>query len=286
MAYIVVGCRAMRASICSGWVRALCVASLFSLLGACAAQGEEESEAGVDGVAALSAPTPRTMCFGGRTFGDPYSIGGIRELDDLCLRMPGLIRDVPDGRDAPYAFFQWSSSVDHVLDVLVGALDTDHDGAVTTSDAPVDLTLVGYSWGGFNALDLAAKMANDPRLVGARKQVRRLFVLDAFRTDYLVLPRGELRVPENVRTLYSFRHTSAPEVECSSLLFGTIGPFTGRDPLCHRTTECFDYDFSLAPSTANVDHCDVPRYATPFVLELDQGRPPANLPPSRPVRRY
>lgn len=124
------------------WVRALSVVSALGLLGACAAP--EEDDEGVDGVAALAqpTPTPRTVCFGGRTFGDPYSIGGIRELDDLCRRMPRLIRDESGGRDASYAFFQWSSSLDHVLTVLVSALDTDHDGAITSSDAPVDLTVI------------------------------------------------------------------------------------------------------------------------------------------------
>lgn len=262
----------------------------LAFVAGCAAEGEpsEEVEAGTE--AALTggsaAAVDRTMCFGGRTLGDPYSVGGIREIDTLCRKLPGLIRDPAGARDAAYPFFQWDSKLDHELDVLVAALDTNHDGVVTNTDAPVRLNLVGYSWGGFNALDMAEAIGKDPRFSASRRAVARFFALDAFRTDYLVWPRGEMRVPSNVASFYSFRHTKAPKDDCSYILFGMVGPFTGRDPACTGTTVCQDYDFSAAPATVDVDHCDVPGSAQPFVLDIVGGRKPSGLPPSLGVDRY
>lgn len=254
-----------------------------ALLAGCAASTEEE--AGGD-VAALSAAETKTVCFGGRTapFGDPYSIGGISELDALCKQMPNVVRDGPGGTDADYHFFQWNSDMAHVLDRIVDALDTNNDGVVTNLDARVDLTLVGYSWGGFNARDVAERIGTDWRFSPSRRSVARLFTLDAFRTDYLY-PRSEIRVPANVGTFYSFRHSVGPDDDCSSFLYGLIGPFTGRDPSCTGTTVCHDYDYSKAASTAGIDHCEVPEAATPAILDITYGRTPT-LPRDQPVRRY
>jgi hypothetical protein len=257
-------------------------AALLLLLAGCAASSEDEEEAG----AALTPVRPMTVCFGGRTIGDPYSIGGIQELDDLCKKLPGLVRDEPLGRDAKYAFFQWDTDVAHVLDRLVATLDTNGDGFVTNVDAPVDLTFVGYSWGGFNACELGEKIAGDRRFSASRKGIARVFTLDAFRTDVLVFPRAELRVPSNVHTFYSFRHSVAPADECSSFVFGLVGPFTGRVPRCTGSTVCHDYDFSLNAATAGVDHCDVPGAADDSLLAIVNGRTPAGVPPEVAVGRY
>jgi len=228
----------------------------------------------------------RTVCFGGRTVGDPFSIGGIPELAATCKVLPGLIRDVPNGPDARLPFFQWNSDLAHVLDVIVAALDTNRDGNVTNTDAPANLTFVGYSWGGFNARDVAEAIANDRRFSPLRKPVHRLLVLDAFRTDFLVVPKSEIRVPANVRFFESFRHTVAPTDDCSKIVPGLVGPFTGRDPLCTGATVCKDYDFSLSPATRDVDHCEVVGRARTFVVDLVNGRTPQNVPPQRDVRRF
>jgi pimeloyl-ACP methyl ester carboxylesterase len=200
--------------------------------------------------------------------------------------MPGLVRDLPNGPDTRYPFFQWDTSVAHAVDALVAALDTNDDGIVNNMDAPADLWLIGYSWGGFNARDVASAISIDRRFSPSRRSVARFIALDAYRTDWLVVARDGLRVPSNVRAFDSFRHTVAPENECSVIFWGLVGPFTGRNPKCTGSTVCRDYDFSKAFATATVDHCDVPEKATPFVLDLVAGRTPTRLPPSLPVARY
>jgi hypothetical protein len=228
----------------------------------------------------------RTVCFGGRTVGDPFSVGGIKPLADMCQQMPGLIRDVPNGPDAKFSFFQWNSDLGHVLDVIVAALDTNRDGNVTNADAAADLTFVGYSWGGFNARDVAAAIGSDRRFSPLRKPVKRLVVLDAYQTEMLIVPKPDLRVPGNVRFFESFRHSVGPDDDCSKLVPGLLGPFTGRQPLCTGATVCKDFDYSLAPATAGVDHCEVVAQSRNFVLNIVNGRPSQGLPPERPVRRF
>jgi hypothetical protein len=229
----------------------------------------------------------RTVCFAGRSTGaDPYASGGMRELDALCNALPGLVRDLPNGPDARYPFFRWNTSLPHVLDVIVKALDTNRDGKVTAEDAPADLTLIGYSWGGFNAHDISKSILTDRRFAPERKTVHRLVALDAYRTDGLATPRRDMRVPANVTFFEAFRHTRAPADDCSIIVPGLVGPFTGRDPLCTGTSECRDFDYSLDPSTTDVDHCEVVGHSAPFVIEMVYERPALGLPPDRPVRRY
>jgi pimeloyl-ACP methyl ester carboxylesterase len=230
----------------------------------------------------------RTVCFAGRSAGaDPYASGGTRQLDTLCTALPGLVRDPAGSPDARYPFFRWNTSLAHVLDVIVGQLDTNHDGKVTTDDAPADLTLIGHSWGGFNAQEIATAILTDRRFAPERRTVHRLVALDAYRTDGLTTARPDMRVPANVTFFEAFRHTRAPSDDCSIIVPGWIGPFTGRDPLCTGTSTCKDYDFSLDSATADVDHCEVVARSAPFVTELVHKRPIATaLPPERPVRRY
>ena len=248
---------------------------------ACFASSEEETSEDE----AVSVQT-RTVCFAGATLGPPRETGGISELETLCDRLPGLIRDVPGGPDASFGFFQWTTPISHVLDVLVKTLDTNRDGIVTNTDAPVNLLLVGYSWGGFNARDAADAIDGDQRFSPLRKVVHRLISLDAYKTDYAIFPRADLRVPKNVRFFESFRHSIAPADECSLLFYGLVGPFTGRVPYCTGTTVCKDYDFSKAAATAGVDHCDVPSASEDLVVSLALGTPLGATPPAIPVKRY
>jgi hypothetical protein len=215
---------------------------------------------------------------------DPYASGGNSEMGALCKSLPGLIVDV-SGRDAAYPFFRWNSSVDHALDVVVAALDTNHDGVVTNLDKDVDLNVIGFSWGGFNARDLSRSMASDRRFSPSRRDVARLITLDPYRTD-VGFERDSIMVPANVSIFYEFRHTIAPEKDCSRIVEGLIGPFTGRDPRCTGDSVCHDFDYSLTPTGANVDHCAVPSRATRSVRQIVGGLRPTNLPPERIVERY
>lgn len=227
-----------------------------------------------------------TICFSGRSLGnDPYRSGGNPELGALCAKLPSLVRDTR-GRDAAYPFFRWNSDVDHAVDVLVANLDTDGDGAVTSADRDVDINVVGFSWGGFNALDLIEKVGEDPRFSATRRRVARFFALDPYRTDALVFARRTLEVPPYVDELWEFRHTIAPEQDCSLMFGGLIGPFTGRNPRCTGHTVCHDFDYSLNPSTSSVDHCAIPRYSAGHILRIVSGAELRGAPRERQVVRY
>jgi len=263
-------------------LRASFVAAVF-VLGACATDVDEAPATEVD---ESNAAPIRTVCFAGRSAGaDPYASGGMRELDALCTSLPGLVRDRANGPDARYPFFRWNTDLRHVVDVIVGALDTNRDGKVTDADAPAALMLVGFSWGGFNARDVAQSIASDARFAPSRRTVHRLVALDAYRTDFLTA-RPDLRVPANVTFFESFRHTRAPSDDCSNIVPGLFGPFTGRPPLCTGRSACKDYDYSLDPATADVDHCEVVGESSPFIRGIVSGSPVRGLPPERTVPRY
>ena len=227
-----------------------------------------------------------TVCFAGRSLGDdPYASGGNSDLANLCTSLPHPIRDV-DGWDADYPFFRWNADLDHALDVIVSALDTDGDGSVTSNDADRDLNVIGYSWGGFDARDVIAAMQWDDRFSDDRRGVARFFALDPYQTVLLAFPRRAMQVPANVQTLYEFRHTVAPDDDCSRVVPYLVGPFTGREPECTGDTVCTDYDYSAADATAGVDHCGVPAAATHAIQEIVSGREPDDLPPVSTYETY
>jgi hypothetical protein len=247
----------------------------------CAMSSEETGDTEED----ISTRPQMSICFSGRSLGsNPYDSGGNSELGALCKKLPGLVQDV-GGHDAAYPFFRWDSNVDHALDVLVHALDTNHDGVVTNMDTAYDLNVVGYSWGGFNARDLIKKIETDRRFSPSRHGVARFFAVDPYRTD-VIFARAEMEVPGNVGTLYEFRHTVAPEVDCSRIAWGLIGPFTGRTPECTGTTVCHDYDYSLQNATKKADHCGIPSLATHPILQIMANQTPTGLPPEHKVARY
>lgn len=258
------------------------IVTLVLLSVGCAAGGEEEDLAEAD--SALAAIPTRTVCFGGATWGEPTDIGGISPFMALCRDMPGLIRDQPGGSDAKYTFFQWTTSLQHVVDVIVEALDTNNDGNVTNTDAPANLALIGYSWGGFNARDVAELIAQDRRFSPLRKPVHRLVALDAYKWSW-----GEytqINVPANVQNFTSFRHTIAPADDCSRIVPWLVGPFTGRNPYCTGSTKCRDFDYSRREATKGIDHCEVVQAATDNVKQLMAGQPMTNLPTELQIRRY
>jgi hypothetical protein len=229
----------------------------------------------------------RSICFSGRTLGsNPYDTGGTPEIAAICTRLPGLVRDDWNQRDSAYPFFQWDSDLSHVMDVLVTELDTNHDGRVTAADERVELNVVGYSWGGFNARDLIVRIASDARFSVDRKTIARYVALDPYRTDVLIVAKSGLTVPSTVQSFYELRHSVAPPDDCSRVIPGLLGPFTGRDPRCTGTTKCRDFDYSLAAATKSIDHCELPAVARAAVLNIVAGRTPTGLPPERPVPRY
>jgi hypothetical protein len=268
-------------------VVAACLTAATSSMGCAAPSDSDEGDAPAADAAEITGVKQRSICFSGRTLGsNPYDTGGTPQIAAICTRLPGLIRDDWNERDSAYPFFQWDSSLSHVLDVVVSELDTNHDGRVTGADERVELNVVGYSWGGFNARDIIVRIAGDARFSNDRKTVTRYVALDPYRTDVGVIPKGWLTVPANVQSFYEIRHTVAPADDCSRVIPGVIGPFTGRDPRCTGNTQCRDFDYSAAAATKGIDHCEVPSVARAAVLAIVGGKPPTGLPPERAVPRY
>jgi hypothetical protein len=232
-----------------------------------------------------SPPAQWAVCFSGAAAGDPYRSGGNTELGTLCEQLPGLVHP------REYPFFTWRDDTSKPLRSLLKVLDTDHDGRVTRADAPVELTLVGFSWGAFNARDLALAILEEPLFADDRKAVARLFLLDPFRTRALVVPESEIRIPGNVDRAWVWRHSIAPASDCSR--GAPLGPYTGRPPVCTGRTQCHDFDFSMALEArfsgrrgSDIGHCTVPGVSSAALLELAAGHEPTSpMPPERPVLR-
>lgn len=206
-----------------------------------------------------------TMCLSGAIKpGDAGNTSIAAFCDDP--RLPGVI---PDCRSGPctntFANFLHSPSGD-LLPELIDALDTTGDGRVGEDDLECEVNLVGFSWGGVNAVRLARDLRNSDRVAAARTRVHRLIVMDA----YQPLRSGLMDVPPNVWKARSYRHTVNREGACSSS--APLGPYSGWPLLCADWQNCADYDYSLAPDMwfegrdgwylgRDVDHCSVPSVA-------------------------
>ncbi len=225
-----------------------------------------------------------TMCLSGAIKpGD----SGNTSIRDFCEdpRLPGVIPDCRSGRcSATFANFMHSPRKD-LLPELIDALDTNGDGRVGDDDLACEVNLVGFSWGGVNAVRLAREFRNSDRVSASRTRVHRLLVMDA----YQPLRSGLMKVPPNVWKARSYRHSIPREGACSAS--APFGPYSGWPLLCDDWQNCRDYDYSLAPDRwfdspigwyrgRDVDHCAVPRVAhEPAMAELHDEPYDGPLPP-------
>jgi len=174
---------------------------------------------------------------------------------------------------------------------LFKALDTNGDGKVDALDAPCQVTLLGFSWGGASAVQLAQALVTDPNVAPARQRVDRVFAMDPFQTGI-----SELVIPVGVDHYWEFRHSIVPAAgDCSS--GAPLGPYKGLVPHCYADagSSCIDYDYSLSPTVnfpanvggsflgEDVGHCDVPAVAGPAVLAILKGQNYPELPVTVPV---
>jgi hypothetical protein len=278
----------IRIMIRRGFLLGLGFGSLVLLTIACASsesgdpqdEGEESDEQNLTNV------RKRTVCFSGASFdSNPYSSQGNAELAQLCESMPGLIRG------SSYPFFTWQESGS--LKAVVKALDTNGDQKFTAADEPVELTIIGFSWGGFNAVALAREMQTTNLIVtNRRKAVAKVFALDPYTRPGFLMEASQLVVPSNVQRFWEFRHTVAPPSDCSTN--APAGPYRGIEPSCSRVTKCVDYDFSLAPNDVfsgvrgrDVGHCTLPMITTRIIREMNEKNETSEpLPPTRPVKAH
>jgi hypothetical protein len=173
---------------------------------------------------------------------------------------------------------------------LFSALDENHDGKYDDKDPACEVNLLGFSWGGVAAVQIAGALLADAKVAPSRRKVHRVVSLDPYQP---VL--AGLQVPAGIDQFLSFRHSVSPQVDCSN--DSALGPYKGLTPHCATSASCTDYDYSLAPNVefpllagrtikgSEVGHCDVPDLAHPILRALYQGQPlPANaLPPTVPV---
>jgi pimeloyl-ACP methyl ester carboxylesterase len=213
---------------------------------------------------------------------DSPSNAGFRALCESSI-VRGRIDDCSSGAcRATWGTFP-STSPEAVWDAVFAELDADRNGVIDDRDPVFELDVLGFSWGGVNALALARLMQVDPRMIAPRS-IRRLVLIDAYQ------PLASLWITPNVERTISFRHSRAPATDCSH--GAPLGPYLGLAPTCGRDQECFDYDFSLSPRDtfagmlgSEVGHCDVPTAAAANVAQVLQDAPLRGAPREVPVAR-
>lgn len=213
---------------------------------------------------------PVTICLTGACTDLSANCGSNAYFTQLC--------DELEARDAGLVRSSTGTTFATALEVtaqavaapLFAALDRNGDQAVNALDGPIDLTIVGFSWGGENSGDLAARVLADSR-IDQTSLTRRVIIIDGFQPSFLSNP--SITIPAGVDEAWSFRHSSAPATDCSN--GALFGPYLGHRPGCLPHQRCSDYDFSLAPTGVfngltgqSIGHCDAPRAAAPYVLEL------------------
>jgi hypothetical protein len=224
----------------------------------------------------------RTVCLTGAVAHESPSNAGFRALCESSF-IRGRIDDCRGGAcKSTFGTFP-STSPEEVWDAVFTELDIDRNGLVDDRDPAVALDVLGFSWGGVNAVALARMMHEDPRMVAPRT-IARLILIDAYQ------PLGSTWITPNVALTYSFRHSLAPATDCSQ--GAPMGPYLGLPPSCGRDQTCFDYDFSLSPNEtfsgmlgAEIGHCDVPRAAAPNIAQILSDAPLKGAPRAVPVTR-
>ena len=205
-------------------------------------------------------------------------------FEALCGRdeLVGVVEDCDSGTCYRTHDSFMRSPEGAVYPKLFAALDRDGDGDVDADDPFCDVNILGFSWGGVNAVELARVLSRDGRVSRAQRRVARLLLMD----PYQPMAAAKMRVPENVARTRVWRHSKPNPRDCSRV--APLGPYAGMAPLCAAGSDCEDLDYSATPSGPFVDtygrtwrgdevgHCSVPLVATPGVLrELESGAAPA-----------
>ncbi len=208
------------------------------------------------------------VCLTGAVDQSSPSNAGFTQLCDQLGASVTLVRSCRGSACASsFATFPATSAGATVTDATFAALDLNQDQRVNAADGPTTLTILGFSWGGVNAGDLAERLSSDGRIAHAQLRMR-LVILDAYQPFV-----SGVSPAANVDEAWSFRHTVTPSSDCSS--GAPLGPYRGVRLRCAAGRACFDHDFSAAPNTTFgalpgrfVGHCEVPQAAAPFVTQL------------------
>jgi pimeloyl-ACP methyl ester carboxylesterase len=187
---------------------------------------------------------PLTLCLNGA---GGASHPGNMVVEDLCASLPGVVQHCADG-DCQSTFRPTDGL--RIVEIIKAVRGSEEDSR--------PLHLLGYSLGGVNILDVAQRLALDPALDAFSARVDRVVVIDPF-APFIAEP---LDVADNVLAFWSYRHSIAPEDDCSADR-PIFGPYEGKRPRCLDGTPCFDFDWSLFPEGRDVDHCTVTDRSAP-----------------------
>ncbi len=222
-----------------------------------------------------------SMCLTGAMSHDTPSN---RHFAELCAdsRMPSLHQDCwwGDCHDTFDSFLQFPLL--SVYPSLLDALDRTGDGRIDEDDPVCSVNLIGFSWGGVNAISLAHHMQFDPRVPDTHKIVSKIVLLDAFQP----VVAHNMAVPENVESVLSIRHSQASRDDCSGE--APLGPYLGIAPVCSSSTSCADFDVTAEPNTLyeldrigyrrgdEIGHCLIPLVSHEPVLAYLNDQPYAH----------
>lgn len=241
-------------------------------------------DGGVDG--GFAGRCAMTMCLTGALTRDDDSNGAFNAICDNAV-VPGVIRSC-DQLNCHNTFNTAISSSGAIYQELFKVLDTNGDNAVDAKDRGCGLNLLGFSWGGVTAVDVATIMANDTRIEPFYRRVNRLVVMDPYQPL-----KTFIAVPPNVWRFSEYRHSVVPSNDCSN--GAPLGPYKGLAPRCAAYQDCRDYDYSLTPTQqypntsgtmylgSSIGHCTVPEVAAPAIFADFQSLGYAFMPPSQPV---
>ena len=167
-------------------------------------------------------------------------------------RLDGLVYDCQNDRcnQTFDSFLQFPLLT--VYPALTEAIDRNKDGVIDDNDPICEVNLIGFSWGGVNALSIAHHLRQDRQVPNGHKTIAKAVLLDAFQP----FSSGRMVVPDNVRSVRSFRHSIASADDCSR--HSPLGPYLGYAPVCSTEQDCADYDYSLFPDDVFYDRYDTP----------------------------
>lgn len=224
------------------------------------------------------------VCLTGAVDQTSGSNQGFSQLCDGLSPGTEIVRASSGGSSySSWATFPSTGAGQAVTNATFAALDRNADQQVNAADGPITLTIVGFSWGGVNAGDLATQLGNRASINHTHLRMR-LIILDAYQPT-----SSGVSVAAAVDEAWSFRHRTTPSGDCSA--GAPLGPYRGVRLRCAAGRPCSDYDFSAAPTQifngypgSSVGHCEVPTAATPYVRELVlQDAIMTPLPPAVPV---
>ena len=196
----------------------------------------------------------RTLCISGP---GPLDSEPNRDLAELCRRSPGVVMRC-DGKlcESVWAVDRWQAG----LDALVGTLDANADGRLDGKGGACPVSLAGWSTGAVVAAETLPKALRERIEVEIHNVV-------AIAPYAVGRDPQTLEIPAGVKQAFIYRHTVAPEDDCSRAYEN--GPWLSGAPLCAEGTTCYDYDYSDpkgdlaylsrrgARSWAEINHCNI-----------------------------